>query len=445
MAPSRPPLPARAERTRAAAGCARAGDAAHPALALQRAIGNRNARALLAREPRYRKRWGDKPGETTYLELSPTAGRLHLPDQVLVSWPDKENTVRGVPLESAVLNSLKLVNPTLRVSALNQRLTGRGVLEWATGHPFSDPTQLDVDVAVWRKRGTLRFDATASAYGLEGEVNIRVNLPRHEDGDLEAIFTDFQRALVAALPSLDAGPLKGEALELLAKVLAGELDVSGLGKELVRRLKRLARSVDVKAIEKAVWTALSRVLPKLEARIRVRSPLGTITAGSASAEVTPGGPHADLTLYGAILAPPGKVTSAPAPVLGVYGERIRLDERHSFQAGLLQKLSPEALSRPGATLPEKLPTALYGEYTYKRRTERGYELGVTFSLKLSTDELAASPAQPQLGAGMFDDRVRGSLKPGGGADEYGLPPRPGDIPTLAGITIFGTHGLLDSR
>ena len=146
---------------------------------------------------------------------------------------------------------------------------------------------------------------------------------------------------------------------------------------------------------------------------------------------------------GVVVAPPGKVSSTLAPVLGVYGERLELGKRVSFQAGLLQKLNPDAISKPGATLPEKLPTALYGEYTYTRETEKGYELSVTFSVKFSSDELGAigRGAQAPNRNDMFSDRVRDSLKTGGGRDEYGRTPIGGDIPTMVGVTISGTHGI----
>ena len=163
-------------------------------LELQRSAGNRAVCAMLAREPKVRRRWGEQAGETTYLELSPTAGRLHLPDYELATWADGPNKVRGLPLEGAVLNSLKLINPTLRFSTLlGGRLSGHGVLSWDTGNPFSSPTEVDLEVAVWRKRGTLRIDTTAEAMGLQGEVRMKVKLPKHQDGDLEDIWKDLRR------------------------------------------------------------------------------------------------------------------------------------------------------------------------------------------------------------------------------------------------------------
>lgn len=410
---------------------------------MQRSAGNRAVRAALAREPRIRKRWGDEAGEATYLDFSPGASRLHLPDYTLTTWADGPNKVKGLPLEGAVLNSLKLINPTLRFSTLTGRLTGRGVLSWDTGNPYASPTEVDLEVAVWRKRGTLRIDTTAEAFGLQGEVKMKVILPRHGDGTLEDIWKDVEQAVRKALPSVKPAQVKAEVMSLLDQLAAGKLDSQGFVKALTASVKRLTKGASAKTLEKALWAALSEVFPRIEAKIRVRSPVGTLTKGSGSAEITPEGPRAELTVGGVVLAPPGKVSSTLAPVLGVYGERLELGKRVSFQAGLLQKLDPDAFARPGATLPEKLPTALYGEYTYTRETENGYELSVTFSVKFSSDELAAIQRGPQAPArsDMFSDRVRDSLKPGGGRTEHGQAPRPDDIPTTIGVTISGTHGL----
>jgi hypothetical protein len=342
-----------------------------------------------------------------------------------------------------VLNSLKLVNPTLRFSSITGRLTSRGVLAWDTGNPYQSPTEVDLEVAVWRKKGTLHFDTTAEALGLQGELKIKVNLPKHPDGDLEDLWKDLEGALRKAAPSLNSAQVKAEVMDLLGQLVAGRLDQQGFVKGLTASVKRLAKGASSKPLEKALWKALSEVFPKIDAKIRVRSPVGTITKGSGSAEITPEGPRAKLTVGGVIVAPPGKVSSTLAPVLGVYGERLELGKRVSFQAGLLQKLNPDAFAKPGATLPDKLPTALYGEYTYTRETENGYELSVTFSVKLSSDELAAMGRGPQPAnrSDMFSDRVRDSLKPGGGRTEYGQTPMGGDIPTMIGVTISGTHGI----
>ncbi|HYH91341.1 MAG TPA: hypothetical protein VEX67_19070 [Solirubrobacteraceae bacterium] len=420
----------------------------HQVLDLQRKAGNRAVCALLAREPKVRRRWGEQAGEATYLELSPTLGRLHLPDTVLHTWADGANKVKGLPLEGAVLNSLKLVNPTLRFSTLlGGRLSGHGVLSWDTGNPFASPTEVDLEVAVWRQRGTLRIDTTAEAMGLQGEVRMKVKLPKHQDGDLEDIWKDLQKDLEQALreaaPNVKSSQVKAEVMGLLGQLLAGQLDQQAFVKALTAAVKRLAKGASSKPIEKALWTALSKVFPKIEAKIRVRSPVGTITKGSAHAKITPEGPKADLTVGGVVVAPPGKVTSTLAPVLGVYGERLELGKRRSFQAGLLQKLDPDAIAKPGSTLAEKLPTALYGEYTYTRETESGYELSVTFSVKFSSDELGAIGRGPQTPDrnDMFSPRVRDSLKQGGGRDEYGREPMGGDVPTMVGVTISGTHGI----
>jgi hypothetical protein len=409
----------------------------HPLLELQRTAGNRAVGTVLAREPKYKRRWGEEAGDATYLELSPTAARLHLPDYTLATWADGPNKVRGLPLEGAVLNSLKLVNPTLRFSSVTGRLTGRGVLEWDTGNPYASPTEVDLEVAVWRKRGTLRIDTTAEAFGLQGEVKMKVTLPKHGDGTLEDIWSDVERALVKAAPSVKPGQVKAEMMPVLGELVAGKLDSQGFIKALTASVKRLTKGS--KSLEKALWAALSEVMPKIEAKIRVRSPVGTLTKGSGKAEITPEGPRGSLTVGGVVLAPPGKVSSTLAPVLGVYGERYELGTRHSFQAGLLQKLNPDAFAKPGATLPDKLPTALYGEYTYTRETENGYELSVTFSLKFSSDELRAPP--PPSRSDMFSDRVRDSLKPGGGRTEHGQTPLPSDMPAMIGVTVSGTHGI----
>ena len=416
----------------------------HRVLELQRSAGNRAVCAMLAREPKVRRRWGERAGEATYLELSSTEGRLHLPDYQLATWADGPNKVKGLPLEGAVLNSLKLVNPTLKFSTLlGGRLSGRGVLSWDTGNPFASPTEVELEVAVWRKKGTLRIDATAEAFGLQGEVKIKVNLPKHQDGDLDELWKDIEQALRKAAPNLKPAQVKAEIMGLLDQLLAGKLDQQGFVKGLTAAVKRLAKGASSKPLEKALWTALSEVFPKIDAKIRVRSPVGTITKGSAHARITPEGPKADLTVGGVVVAPPGKVSSTLAPVLGVYGERLELGKRVSFQAGLLQKLNPDAISKPGATLPEKLPTALYGEYTYTRETENGYELSVTFSVKFSSDELGAIGRGPQTPDrnDMFSPRVRDSLKQGGGRDEYGREPMGGDIPTMIGVTVSGTHGI----
>src|SRR5438105_2628555 len=68
-------------------------------LALQKTAGNRAVCAVLAREPRTRKRWGDEAGQATYLDVSPKvmSGRLHLPDVQLHTWADGDNKVRGLP------------------------------------------------------------------------------------------------------------------------------------------------------------------------------------------------------------------------------------------------------------------------------------------------------------------------------------------------------------
>jgi hypothetical protein len=417
--------------------------AAHRLLELQRTAGNRAVCALLAREPKLRKRWGEEAGQATYLELAPEFARVHLPDEELLTWADGENKVRGLPLEGAVLNSLKLVNPTLRFSGLTGRLTGRGVLSWDTGNPYQSPTEVNLEVAVWRQKGSLRFDTTAEAFGLQGELKLKVNLPKHPDGDLEDLWTDLEQALVKAVPGLEAAQVKAEMMSLLGQVVAGQLDSKGFVKAVSAAVKRLTKGADSKVLEKALWKALSEVFPKIEAKIRVRSPAGTITKGSGSAEITPEGPRAEGTMYGVIGAPPGKVSSTVAPVLGVLGERAEIGKRVSFQAGLLQKLDPDAFSKPGASLPEKLPTALYGEYTYTRETEHGHEISVTFSVKFSSDEIAAmrNGPQPMTRDDMFSPRIRDSLKPGGGQTEYGQAPMAGDIPTMFGITVSGTHSL----
>jgi hypothetical protein len=44
---------------------------------------------------------------------------------------------------------------------------------------------------------------------------------------------------------------------------------------------------------------------------------------------------------------------------------------------------------------------------------------------------------------MFSDRVRDSLKPGGGRTEHGQTPMPSDMPAMVGVTISGTHGIGD--
>ena len=122
-------------------------------LELQRSAGNRAVCAALAREPQIKTRWGDEAGKATYLDVSPKVmgGRLHLPDLQLYTWADKENKVRGLPLDGAVLNSLKLINPTLRFSSINQRLSGRTTLSWDTGNPYSTATEAEVQLAIWRK------------------------------------------------------------------------------------------------------------------------------------------------------------------------------------------------------------------------------------------------------------------------------------------------------
>jgi hypothetical protein len=298
-------------------------------------------------------------------------------------------------------------------------------------------------VAVWRKRGSLQFDTTAEAFGLQGELKMNVSLPKHPDGDLEDLWNDLEQALTKAVPGLKADQVKAEMMSLLAQVVAGQLDSKGFVKAVGAAVKRLTKGADAKALEKALWKALSEVFPKIEAKLRVRSPAGTITKGSGSAEITPEGPRAKGSMYGVIGASPGKVSSTWAPAIGVMAERAELGKRVSFQAGLLQKLNPEVFSKPGATLPEKLPTALYGEYTYTRETKSGYELSVTFSVRFSSDEIAAmrNGPQPIDRSDMFSDRVRDSLKAGGGRTEYGQTPMPGDIPAMVGITVSGTHGI----
>ena len=256
-------------------------------LELQRKAGNRAVCALLAREPKVRKRWGEQAGEATYLELSPDAGRLHLPDYQLATWADGPNKVKGLPLEGAVLNSLKLINPTLRFDAPTGRFSGRGVLSWDTGNPFAAPTEVELDVTVWRKRGTLRIDTTAEAFGLQGEVNIKVNLPKRQNGDLEDLWKDLEQAVRKAAPNVKPDQVKAEMMGLLDQLLAGRLDQQGFVKALTAAVKRLAKGASSKPIEKALWTALSEVFPKIEAKIRVRSPVGTITKGSAHAKITP--------------------------------------------------------------------------------------------------------------------------------------------------------------
>jgi hypothetical protein len=419
------------------------GATANHLLAVQRTAGNRAVRAMLAREPKFKKRWGDKAGEATYLEFSPTATRLHLPDYTLTTWADGPNKVKGLPLEGAILNSLKLINPTLRFSTLTGRLTGRGVLAWDTGNPYASPTEVDLEVVVWRQKGTLRIDTTAEAFRLQGEVKMKVTLPKHGDGTLEDVWNDVEQAVRKAVPTVKPSQVKAEVMTLLDQLAAGKLDSQGFIKALTASVKRLTKGASAKTLEKALWAALSEVFPKIEAKIRVRSPVGTLTKGSGEAEITPEGPRAELTVGGVVLAPPGKVSSTLAPVLGVYGERLELGKRISFQAGLLQKLNPDAFAKPGATLPDKLPTALYGEYTYTRETENGYELSVTFSVKFSSDELAAMRRGPEAPdrRDMFSDRVRDSLKQGGGRTEYGQTPLPADIPTMVGVTISGTHGI----
>jgi hypothetical protein len=408
-------------------------------LALQRTAGNRAACAVLAREPRITKRWGDEAGDATYLDVSPgvMSGRLHLPDIQLHTWADKENKVRGLPLDGAVLNSLKLINPTLRLSGINQRLSGRATLSWDTGNPYSSPTEADVQLAVWRKKGTLRFDVTAEAMGLEGEAKIKVTLPKHDS--LEDLWKDIEAAVLKAVPTLELGPIKADTLRLLEALVDGKIDQKAFVKGLAAIVSRLRKNVP-KALEQALWGALSEVFPKIEARIKVHNPVPVLpdTRGSAHAGIKPSGPYADLTVYGTVLAPPGKVSSTLAPVLGVYGERWELGRKLSFQGGLLQKLNPDAFAKPGSSFADKFPTALYGEVTYTRELESGYELSVTFSLKLSTDELGQGPQQPSRND-MFSDRVRDSLKAGGGRTEFGQTPQPGDIPTMIGVTVSGTH------
>jgi hypothetical protein len=410
-------------------------------LALQRTAGNRAACAVLAREPRITKRWGDEAGDATYLDVSPgvMSGRLHLPDIQLHTWADKENKVRGLPLDGAVLNSLKLINPTLRLSGINQRLSGRATLSWDTGNPYSSPTEADVQLAVWRKKGTLRFDVTAEAMGLEGEAKIKVTLPKHDS--LEDLWKDIEAAVLKAVPTLELGPIKADTLRLLEALVDGKIDQKAFVKGLAAIVSRLRKNVP-KALEQALWGALSEVFPKIEARIKVHNPVPVLpdTRGSAHAGIKPSGPYADLTVHGTVLAPPGKVSSTLAPVLGVYGERWELGRKLSFQGGLLQKLNPDAFAKPGSSFADKFPTALYGEVTYTRELESGYELSVTFSLKLSTDELGQGPQQPSRND-MFSDRVRDSLKAGGGRTEFGQTPQPGDIPTMIGVTVSGTHDL----
>ncbi|HEY7076248.1 MAG TPA: hypothetical protein VH418_12795 [Solirubrobacteraceae bacterium] len=410
-------------------------------LALQRTAGNRAACAVLAREPRITKRWGDEAGDATYLDVSPgvMSGRLHLPDIQLHTWADKENKVRGLPLDGAVLNSLKLIDPTLRLSGINQRLSGRATLSWDTGNPYSSPTEADVQLAVWRKKGTLRFDVTAEAMGLEGEAKIKVTLPKHDS--LEDLWKDIEAAVLKAVPTLELGPIKADTLRLLEALVDGKIDQKAFVKGLAAIVSRLRKNVP-KALEQALWGALSEVFPKIEARIKVHNPVPVLpdTRGSAHAGIKPSGPYADLTVYGTVLAPPGKVSSTLAPVLGVYGERWELGRKLSFQGGLLQKLNPDAFAKPGSSFADKFPTALYGEVTYTRELESGYELSVTFSLKLSTDELGQGPQQPSRND-MFSDRVRDSLKAGGGRTEFGQTPQPGDIPTMIGVTVSGTHDL----
>ena len=65
--------------------------------------------------------------------------------------------MRELPLEGAVLNSLKLVNPTLRLSSINQRLSGRATLSWETGNPYS----------------TLRRPTSSSPSGARGDAALR--------------------------------------------------------------------------------------------------------------------------------------------------------------------------------------------------------------------------------------------------------------------------------
>ncbi len=410
-------------------------------LALQQTAGNRAVGAILAREPQISKRWGDEAGKATYLDVSPKvmSGRLHLPDLQLYTWADKENKVRGLPLEGAVLNSLKLVNPTLRLSSINQRLSGRATLSWDTGNPYSTPTEADVQLAIWRKKGTLRFDVTAEAMGLEGEAKIKVTLPKHDN--LEDLWKDIEAAVRKAVPTLELGPIKADTLKLLENLINGKIDQKVFVKGLTAIVSRLKKNAP-KALEKALWGALSEVFPKIEAKIKVHNPIPVLpdTRGSAHAGIKPSGPYADLTVYGTVLAPPGKVSSTLAPVLGVYGERWELGKKLSFQGGLLQKLNPDAFAKPGSSFADKFPTALYGEVTYTRELDSGYELSVTFSLKLSTDEIGQGPQQPSR-TDMFSDRVRDSLKAGGGRTESGQTPQPGDVPTMIGVTVSGTHDL----
>ena len=51
---------------------------------------------------------------------------------------------------------------------------------------------------------------TLEAMGLEGQVKLKVTLPKHPDGDVEDLWSDLEQALKKAAPNVQTGQIKAE-------------------------------------------------------------------------------------------------------------------------------------------------------------------------------------------------------------------------------------------
>ena len=379
-----------------------------------REVDLRGARLLLPGSVRLTNALGVGPGPSAVLDVSPRLMMLHLLQNIdLSTW-----TRPGTPPEAAPTDEntgrISLVNPTITFDPSSGRLRGWATLSVGSDYPLAlkGPTDIRVEFEsseLGAFNGRLGFGPLTADFRLR----LHYDTARLEsalapvfapEGGVEGFWTRLQTIIHQTAPGVRLDDVAEGLRSLLTEASAGRI---AAGEFATRVMALISRSIPSGADLEGLRRALASLVTELT------HPGYTVTGGvrlaglpisrfSLTAPTTVplqrpllGAPTAypsTSQAYGVILAPPGAITSVTVPALGYTRSSYGATSGYSVTGALLPTLSPAAISG-GEPLGRQFPIYLFGEVSYVSRVSTDLDLGLRFTVQLSTPELV--PARPE--------------------------------------------------
>jgi len=335
---------------------------------------------------------------------------------------------------------IRLARPFVRIDPRTGRLSGMATLSIDSDYPrsFKEPTEVDVAIEsseLGRFKGRLGYGP------LQADLKLRLHYDtkRLEDaakpafapeGGFAGFESAFRTIVRQTMPTVPFAASTEALKALYGAALDGKIDAVGFALQAIALLGNSVPSGTGLAELKKALSELFQELthPGYDVSGTLRLFHVPITRFGARANTTRSGATSSSYAVGAIIAPPGAITSVAVPAFGGTYSYADARQRFAVTGALLPSLSLDAINRK-APVVNQFPVYAFAEVSYANKVSKSVELGVRLTIQTSSAEVfgakSAPPTDPVERFNTTRDQYR-SLKDG---TDSALVPN-------AGITVF---------